>query len=182
VPLKTLRKGWSEVKEFYSRLSSERRDVLLVVKSILPVADIPEENAINIAEWLNVNDLIALYDLSDIVLLFSRAGGFELNALEALARGIPVIAHNYGSWVDYTPSYLLVPWITKIPPPHIEFFYAGYWYIIDVDKAVDKAHDILENYDDYKARVLEWRNKVLRESYVWDKIAVKIKQLIEELV
>jgi glycosyltransferase involved in cell wall biosynthesis len=180
VPLKILRKGWDEVREFYSKLSSERRDVLLVVKSSLPVSDLTSGSVVNIAEWLNINDLIALYDLSDIVLLFSRAGGFELNALEALGRGVPVVAHSYGSWIDYTPSYLLIPWRTKIPTPDVEIIHTGYWYVIDVDKAVDKAHEILENTEEYKARVIEWRDKVLRESYVWDKIAVKIKQLIDE--
>jgi glycosyltransferase involved in cell wall biosynthesis len=182
IPLRALRKGWDEVKEFHSKLQSERRDVLLVVKSSQPVGDLPRENAVNTAKWLDVRDLIALYDLADIVLLFSRAGGFELNALEALGRGVPVIAHNYGSWTEYTPSFLLVPWRHRIPSFSIDIGQGDYWYIIDVDKAVDKAHEILENYGDYKARVLEWRDKVLREIYVWDKIAVKIKQLIGELV
>jgi glycosyltransferase involved in cell wall biosynthesis len=181
VPLKLFRKGWSEVKEFHAKLLSERRDVLLVVKSSLPVVDTPKENAVNIAKWLSEGDLVALYDLADVVLLFSRAGGFELNALEALGRGVPVVAHNHGSWTDFTPSYLLVPWRDRVPTPDMEFIHTGYWYTIDVDKAVDKVHDILENYGEYRARVLEWRSKVLRENYVWDKVAVRIKQLIGEL-
>jgi glycosyltransferase involved in cell wall biosynthesis len=181
VPLKVFRKGWGEVKEFYSKLLSERRDVLLVVKSNLPVPDMPGENAINIAKWLSEGDLVALYDLSDVVLLFSRGGGFELNALEALARGIPVVAHNHGSWVDYVPDYLLVPWRDRLPTPDMEFIYTGYWYTVDVDRTVDLVHDILENYEEYRARVLEWRGRVLRENYVWPRIAVRVKQLIEEL-
>jgi hypothetical protein len=56
--------------------------------------------------------------------------------------------------------------------------HVGYGYRVDVEGALGKIHDILESYDDYKARVEEWRSKVLKSEYRWDVIA---KRLIETI-
>jgi hypothetical protein len=52
--------------------------------------------------------------------------------------------------------------------------HVGYGYKIDVEDALNKIHDILENYDDYKARVEEWRSKVLFNEYRWDLVAKRL--------
>jgi hypothetical protein len=36
----------------------------------------------------------------------------------------------------------------------------------------------LENYDDYRARVEEWRQKILMNEYRWDLIAEKLVKVI----
>ena len=107
------RKGWEEVYQTYLRLVKERNDVVLVLKTMEP--NIPEfqqvvnVGAINVYGWLDDYNKMALYDIADVNLNFSRGGGFELNCLESLARGVPCISSNWGSWVDYVPPFLQVP-------------------------------------------------------------------------
>jgi glycosyltransferase involved in cell wall biosynthesis len=54
----------------------------------------------------------------------------------------------------------------------------GYGYRVDVEDALNKVHDILENYDEYRAKVEEWRQKVLNNEYRWDLIAEKLVKVI----
>jgi glycosyltransferase involved in cell wall biosynthesis len=54
--------------------------------------------------------------------------------------------------------------------------HVGYGYKVDVEDALNKIHDILENYDEYKAKVGEWRQKNLVNEYRWDII---VKRLVE---
>jgi glycosyltransferase involved in cell wall biosynthesis len=56
--------------------------------------------------------------------------------------------------------------------------HVGYGYKVDVEDALGKIHDILENYDEYRARVEEWRAKILVNEYRWDVIA---KRLVETI-
>jgi len=56
--------------------------------------------------------------------------------------------------------------------------HVGYGYKVDVEDAFNKIHSILDNYDDYRARVEEWRQKVLKNEYRWDMIAEKLVKVI----
>jgi glycosyltransferase involved in cell wall biosynthesis len=176
------RKGWPEVRQVYERLVKERGDVMLVLKTVHP--NMPEFHevmhlgAIQIYGWLSEYEKMALYDLADITLMFSRGGGFELSALESLARGVPVIASNIGSWVDYIPDFLLVRAGERVKVFENNAIHVGYGYKVGVEDAVGKIHDILENYNDYRARVEEWREKVLYNEYRWDLIAKKLFETI----
>jgi len=177
------RKGWPEVREVYHKLASERKDVLLVIKSYH--ANIPEFQqvmnlgAVNVYGWLSDLEKMALYDLADIVLNFSRGGGFELNCLEALARGVPCVASDYGSWTDYVPKFLQVKRGYRVVPLPNNKIHVGYGYTVNVESALDKIHDILNNLDEYKAKVDEYRKKVLRRKFRWDLVAKKIAKIIE---
>jgi len=178
------RKGWPEVREVYRRLATERDDVVLVLKTGIPnpieYQQVMDLGAINIYGWLSETDKIALYDISDIVLNFSRGGGFEHTCLEALARGVPCVSSDYGSWTDYVPKFLQVRRGRKVQPLPGNKIHVGYGYTVDVDSAVDKIHDILDNLQEYKAKVLEWREKVLRKEYRWDRIARKLIEIAKE--
>jgi len=180
------RKGFEEVLEVYERLKKERDDVFLVIKT--SVKDMPEleevedrikkMEIIHVFGWASDYEKMFLYDSADITLLFSRAGAFEINCLESLARGTPCIAHDKGSWVDYLPEFLRVKTGEKIKIFERNIMHTGYGYKIDVENAVDKIHDILDNYDDYKAKVEEYRQKVLYNEYRWDYIVEKMIKII----
>lgn len=176
------RKGWPEVRQVYERLVKERRDVVLVLKTVYPnmpeFYEVMHLGAIQIYGWLSEYEKMELYDLADITLMFSRGGGFELSALESLARGVPVIASNIGSWVDYIPDFLLVRAGERVKVFENNAIHVGYGYKVDAVDAVDKIHDILERYEDYRARVEEWREKVLYNEYRWDLIAKKLLEII----
>jgi glycosyltransferase involved in cell wall biosynthesis len=180
------RKGWPEVKELYSKLSKERNDTVLVLKTMTPNSPAFQEvmhmGAVQVYGWLNDYEKMALYDLTDITLVFSRGGGFELSALESLARGVPCVASYWGSWKDYLPPFLGVKTGDKVKVFEGNAIHVGYGYRIHVEDALNKIHNILENYDDYRARVDEWRQKVLFSEYRWDLIAKKLVDIISNSV
>jgi len=182
------RKGWFEVAEMYERLVRERSDVVLVMKT--PVKDVPgvvqlkkklgELGVIQVFGWVSDYEKMALYDLADITLNFSRGGGFELNGLESLARGVPCVASNWGSWVDYMPGFLTVRTGEKVVVLPGNSIHVGYGYKVDVESALDKVCDILDNYDEYRARTEEWRQKVLAPKFRWDVVARRLVEIVTE--
>jgi len=178
------RKGFDIVYNLYRRLRRERKDVLLVFKT--KTANGKEAQmmrsigAIHIYGWLTEEQKMALYDACDIYILASRGGGFEMNGLEALARGLPVIAARGGSWEDYLPDYLLVdsrptPYVLENNPIH-----DGKGVEMIIEKAVDKIHDILENMDEYKARINTHREKI-KKIFNWETIGKKLASIVRNV-
>lgn len=178
----SVRKGYPEVMEVYNRLVKERKDVVLVLKTYSPntpeFQEVMHLGAIQVYGWLNDYEKMALYDLADVTLMFSRGGAFEINCLESLAREAPCVASYWGSWKDYLPPFLCVKTGEKVKVFSDNAIHVGYGYRVDVEDALNKIHDILENYDDYRARVEEWRQKVLINEYRWDIIAEKLVKVI----
>jgi glycosyltransferase involved in cell wall biosynthesis len=177
-----MRKGYSEVKEVYTRLARERNDVVLVLKTLSPnmpeFQEVMHLGVIQVYGWLSEYEKMALYDLADTTLMFSRGGAFEYNCIESLARGVPCVASNKGSWTDYVPPFLQVKAGGRVRVFEDNAIHVGYGYKVDVEDALNKIHDILENYDDYKARVEEWRSKVLFNEYRWDVVAKRLVDTI----
>ncbi|PNV81412.1 MAG: hypothetical protein C0179_02810 [Fervidicoccus sp.] len=176
------RKGWDEVKEIYRRVRREREDVVLVLKTAFQrsqqAMEVSDLGVVEIYGWLDEYSKMALYDISDIVLTPSRGGGFELNTLEALARGVPVIAVDNGCFRDYVPDYLRAKKGERVKVLPGNSIHVGYGYKVDVEDATRKVLDILDKYDEYKAKVDEYRRKILRNRYRWDIVA---KELINVL-
>ena len=84
------RKAADIVAEAFANLVKQEPNVYLIVKMARNPDPFTQflltiDNVIIINEWLNEDDLVDLYDVCDVVLVPSRGGGFELNALEALA-------------------------------------------------------------------------------------------------
>jgi len=175
------RKGWREVREVYSRLVRERKDVILVLKTYSPEStefqEVMDLGVIQVYGWLSNYDKLVLYDLADIYLNFSYGGGFELNCLEALARGVPCIASDWGSWRDYLPEFLRVKVGRVVQPLPNNIVHIGYGYTVDVEDTINKIHDILENYEDYRSRTEDWRYELSNE-YSWEVITRKLIDIL----
>jgi glycosyltransferase involved in cell wall biosynthesis len=135
-------------------------------------------NIVNVWGWLDEREKMLLYDLSDITLLFSRGGAFEVNGLESLARGVPIIAHRRGAWAEYAPEWCLVPEALRVKVFADNAIHTGYGYTVDVEKAVDLAHAMLDNLDEYKARTKEYAQQVLAEKYTWEKVGALIWDIV----
>lgn len=107
------RKGCDVVAEAFARLLKDFDNVHLIVK-LSGLFDpfiqflLTLKNVVIFNKWLNIDDLVDLYDVCDIVITPSRSGGFELNALEALARGKIVIVSQWGAFDDYCRECLRV--------------------------------------------------------------------------
>ena len=172
-----MRKGWSQVREVYSRLVRERRDVVLVLKTTAPYTkefqEVMSLGALQVYGWLSDYEKMVLYDLADVTLNFSQGGGFELNCLESLARGVPCVASGWGSWTDYVPEFLQVKVGRRVKVFEDNAIHVGYGYAVDVEDALNKIHTILEDYEEYKAKVEEWRGRLARE-YRWDVVVQRL--------
>jgi len=177
------RKGWDEAKEIYKRIRKQRSDVILVLKTEKPntewYQEIEDWGVVNIYGWLDETQKMMLYDIADVNLVTSRGGGFEMNALEAIARGTPTIATNYGSWTDYMPEKLLVPPGEKVKPLPNNHLHVGWGYKIDVVSAVDKINEILQNYEEYKLIVEDHRQKI-KETFNWDNVTDLAFKMIKD--
>ena len=107
------------------------------------------------------------------------------NGLEALSRGLVVLACEKGSWTDYLPDFLLIPYSTKVqvfPDANpVTSIHCGYGYQISIPHAIDKLHDVLNNLDDYKARVREYWQKVAH-NWTWETVGLKLKNIIDKFV
>ena len=131
-----------------------------------------------IRDWL-----IDLYDLADLLLLPSRGGSFELNGLEALARGIPVLMPNTGAWIEYTPpglsKYLWVKtarMVPVLPGNQIHNGLGGEW---DIEDACEKFIYIYTNYNDIRQRVME-KVTWIRKNFSWDAIKPQLLSIHEK--
>lgn len=180
------RKGMDLVFKVYKRVRERRKDVVLIVKAMNIDANLNKAlsslGGIAITGWLSEEEKIELYDLCDVYLLFSRGGGFELNGLEALARGEVVIAPNRGAWTDYLPDFSLVksrtcPYVLKDNPIH-----CGKGVEIDVDKAVKKVLKVIKEIDDYKVKVRKYVEEEIKEKYTWDRVGKELVSVIRKYV
>lgn len=177
------RKGADLVYKVTERICKERDNVVLILKgsslSINSTLAFNEQKTILVTGWLSNKDLVALYDMCDIYLLFSRGGGFELNGLEALARGLVVVAPEKGSWTDYLPKESLVPIARWVHPLPNNEYHIGLGGEIDTEKAVDKILSIIDDLDEWKARYREYAIKA-REKYSWDKVGEILLDVIDK--
>jgi len=183
------RKGADVVAEAFARLVKERQDIWLIVKLaglIDPFTqymfNIP--NVILINKWLDSESLVDLYDIADIVVVPSRGGGFEINALEALARAKPTIVSDWGSFLDYCRVCYKVK-----SRNHIDLFVG--------DKTAKVIHDgkgvdpdprelyawlkyVIENYEQERKKFEDYRRIVL-QVYSWDRIGLLLDKIIRTI-
>jgi len=167
------RKGLDIVEKILTRVSAEGYAFSTIVKGIQPEGI----KAFAVKGRLGWSQIRALYDSADILLMPSRGGSFELNGLEALARGLPVLATEGGAWCEYMEGYgVLVKSVANPVVLPASEFHAGRGVEMDVEEAVDKLCDIINNLDDYKARVAEFP----RGEWTWDVTRQKLKKLVED--
>lgn len=184
------RKGLDILIKLFKELRNERNDVALVLKTsqYVGVIDgkIGDENT-HVEKlltlrmpirWLTEGEQMELFDLCEIYALTSRGGGFEHPPLLGLARGEIVIGARGGAWDDYMPDWGLVDSKRSgqvLPGNHI---HVGRGVEMEIDRAVDRLCDVLDNLDDYRARVKEHTNKVIREKFVWDRICFELGKIL----
>jgi len=114
------RKGLDALVKAYTSEFNADEDVCLIVKFtehasplykvILPLINRSIRRSSNIPKILYIKkvippeDMPRLYRIADCYVSPSRAEGFNLTLLEAMASGVPVIATAYGGHLDYLTS------------------------------------------------------------------------------
>jgi len=185
-----IRKGLDVLLQVYSKLLKEYNDVLLVMKTMLGVGYFSEriEQIGGVLEhhmdgklfmgWLDEDQKMELYDVCDMFILSSRGGAFEHSGLEAIGRGLPVVAAKGGSWTEYLPEWSLVPSKKSGQVLPQNPIHDGCGVEMDVDKAVDKVVKVLQDLEEYKARVREHVDTRVKKEYTWEATGLKLKNVI----
>lgn len=134
-----------------------------------------------VSGWLSEDDLVDLYDVVDAVVVPSRGGGFELNALEALARGKPVIVSSWPAFDDYCRQCLRVRSrrMVEVFGPYDVASRVHDGRGVDPDPAdlAEKMKYVVNAYDDVLRRYRPIFEYVRRE-YNWKRIGDRLEKLV----
>jgi len=187
------RKGADLVFKSMIKVQHKYKDVVLVVKRgdlVDPhMYNLRKLRCIEIAGWISEEDLVALYDMCDIVLCPSRGGGFELNALEALARGKPVIVPHDGCFLDYIDLCIPVR-ISKRPIVLVgNNVHVGRGHEVDLDDFTEKIMDTIEAAKSTSpdSRVVQENifskyQKIIKKKYSWKVVCEKLRRVLERVI
>jgi glycosyltransferase involved in cell wall biosynthesis len=184
VPHSDYRKGYDILQNIYEKLKKlhkialviKRFDRVVVIAENIPYTDIKKP-------WLTEQEKMTLFDMTDLYILSSRGGGFEHPALEAIARGVPVIASENWSWQEYLPKWALIKsHRSKHPLLEGNPIHDGYGVEMDIKSAVDKAKTILENIQEYKQKAKDYTLTHVKENLTWDKIGHQLKDTLYEII
>jgi glycosyltransferase involved in cell wall biosynthesis len=138
-----------------------------------------KDNVILVDEWLNNKDLVKLYDSCDICLVPSRGGGWEMNAMEATARGLVTLVPNAGCFLDMK-NYLLMVDIDKdkiIKPLPQNPVHIGNGYEIDMNDFENKLLNVINNFHEYKDK-FEDNMYDVREKYSWRNVVIQLDEIL----
>lgn len=176
------RKGADFVAKAIKQIQEEEDNVFLVVKTgegLDPyLGDLLKLKTIHIKGWFNDDELRQLYDVCDVCICPSRGGGFELNALEGISRGLPTLVPNgmcFSDYIDYTVPIKLNNSVTVLPnnPLHI-----GDGYEIQIDDFINKLKKVLDNLHKYKRKFNQY-SKQIRKKYSWAVICDKLFDMLK---
>lgn len=101
------RKGLDVLLQAFSTEFGQGEDVRMIIKSSDWGALTPYRKRWKDARitWLHrsmrIGDLARLYAAADCLVIASRGEGFCLPGLEAMATGLPIVAHDWGGHKDY---------------------------------------------------------------------------------
>jgi glycosyltransferase involved in cell wall biosynthesis len=166
-------------------VASIMKDVTFVIRTRSPVnqmvVDAKSKGADIVTitdEYLSFYELACLYKACDILFSPHRGGAFEMNVLEGLASGIPVVTTGWGCVLDYcdnSNSYLInVDNFVKVFSGGV---HCGLGANPDKYDAYNKLKYVIDNYDYCLNRSIELRQKVL-EKYTWENTARLIKNVL----
>ncbi|KPV62504.1 MAG: Glycosyl transferases group 1 [Candidatus Bathyarchaeota archaeon BA2] len=167
-----------------------KRTVLLVKAGFNPSPDLrifEKLKRIVVTGFMSDAELKQLYDISNVVVVPSKGGGFELNALEAIARGVPTLVTGEPAWRDYptTPFHDYLQFTVPLTVSEMVRVYdnhpvhTGKGWAVSEREFYRTLVNVLDNPDDYKKQFAEHRKKVL-EIYHWDRIGERLISLLRE--
>ena len=177
------RKGADIALEALRFIQMKYPNVYLVLKSQGEGGKMLEEfrklRTIEVTSWLKDDVLRQLYDVCDVLIVPSRGGGFELNALEGVARGLPTIVPNAGCFTDYINFCIPVnvsdrPRVFTDNPIHI-----GTGWEVSVDDLAYTLSNVLEELDYFK-EIAKTNATIARDRYNWRNICEKLYEILKK--
>lgn len=175
------RKGADIVYEAMDFLQQKDRHICLVIKKSTCDTDISKKlrrlRAIEVSSWLSQEDLRQLYDLSDMLIVPSRGGGFELNALEGLARGLPTIVPEAGCFLDYIDYCIPMPIEREVQVFPDNPIHVGKGWEVSADTLINKVDFCYNCLDQLKEKARE-RAKEIRSKYSWNVLGERLYEIL----
>jgi len=163
-------------------VQQERKNVILVVKreqGIDPYLNrLLDLKVIELAGRLSWSGLREVYDICDICLCPSRGGGFELNALEAISRGLPTLVPNDGCFKEYIKYTIPIKVAKQVKVYADNPIHEGNGFEVDLSDLHSKLLLTIDNIADERARFEEHAEKV-RELYNWDRVGDQLHELLK---
>jgi glycosyltransferase involved in cell wall biosynthesis len=128
-------------------------------------------------------DLAALYNQADAFVFPSKAEGFGLPCIEAIACGVPVLATRYSGQTVFLDRIegCFIPidfTIGPIDDADYRYFYGsqygaepfGSWAVPSMGSIRRSMRTVFEDHDGWRERALR-ASTIVRESFAWDSIA-----------
>ena len=177
------RKGADLVYKVMKRVQERYKNVYLVVKrgDIIDPYLIPLRSlkTIEITGFLSTEELRQLYDACDILLCPSRGGGFEMNALEGISRGLPTIVPNAGCFLDYIQFAIPVNAPKKVKVFNDNPIHVGYGWEVDLEEFYRVVCDVIDHLPEYKERFAKVKY-VVHQKYSWKHICDRLYELLKK--
>jgi len=177
------RKGADLVYEAMEFMQQKNKDLVLVLKrgggNTVLMQKFKKLRVIEIPTWMPDIVLRQLYDACDMLLCPSRGGGFELNALEGLARGLPTLVPNAGCFQDYVDYAVPLP-ITGTPQVFPDNpIHQGVGWETNPDYLADTIDTVASNLEAWKEKAAVASEEV-RKIYSWGPICEKLHASLVE--
>jgi FkbM family methyltransferase len=146
-----------------------------------------EDPRIKIIHFPPDNEYVKYLQGGNVFLGISRAEGWNLPAIEAIAAGTPSIMSKHGGQLDYSKD--IARFVqTKEERPVKNVFNTskedmaelGMWAEPDWNNAVKVIKDVYNNYDKYKIKAVK-DSKVIRNKFSWENAAEKAFDIIKNI-
>jgi glycosyltransferase involved in cell wall biosynthesis len=185
-----VRKGYSELLEAFARVFGDRNDVELLIKAdfFLKHDEKKQQLEREVADWRLGNvkllwgawpeqQLYALFNHADAFVFPSKAEGWGLPLIQALACGLPTLATNYSGQseylggidgrfipIEYSLEAITDPEFLSFWPP--ENAMAGNWAKPHVDSLANALEQMVDQYDRCRENAVS-ASEIIRRSFDW---------------
>ncbi|MGI9127022.1 MAG: glycosyltransferase [Roseomonas sp.] len=196
------RKGYTQLLDAFVKAFGKNPKVELLIKGDYYIDEkrkgamlldfVKSYNAPNIRLLTGVasqEDLFVIYNMADAFVFPSRAEGWGLPLIEAMATGLPAIATNYSGQTEFLSHLegLFMPVRHNLVPrqdPELHRLLTdhdgdlGRWAEADVDDLGDKMQEMVRDYPQWRQNALK-ASGILRSRFTWANAAhIALESLI----
>ena len=166
------RKSQHEVIEFFPSILREFPNTLFLIVGEGPLLQRIKENVVNlqiedsvrITGYINDDELLLAYHISDILLYPAKEGSFGTPLIEAMASGLPVVA------VDKPP-------MNEMLPPDCGWMYPQN----DMSKIVDIINELISNKEASHQIIFETQKYALK-NYDYQIVGKKLMKIYKDIL
>ena len=179
------RKGSKILLRCFLELFANKSDVRLIMKGNTHETDTSFWKSYPNVEYIYANydreKMLGLMSKAHCFVFPSKAEGFGLPPLEAMAHAIPTIVSNNTAMTSFADLAIPLKMRAKIKSQYEIWENTGYWYIPDEVHLKKLMWDVYQNYADYKKEAVA-RHPLVKKYYSFDKIAEKIVKTLEVII